>query len=248
MRGDPEERQSRRKSAMKQTTTSPAVDDDRSDRQQRRIARMAAARAKSTPSPVHEDYASYFMPPELAENVKQHNFAAEHRDDLTEESAQIVEVAPRTAQRKDTFDPFVYRPFGIEPEDDPRRLPWPVPLLDITEPTPPVSVRGDMSPLPAKSPEPPEVPDVPETSADVAPERSQKSASSVTWGEHRTHEYDVVTPLDDHEEFVRTATYESSQPAIDLAERTHSDVKAGAKRACDRTRAHKRRARHVHRE
>jgi hypothetical protein len=220
-RPDREERQSRRKSALKQTTTPKTVNDDRSDSQQRRIAQMAAARVKSTPSPVHDDYASYFIPPELAEKVKEHNFAAEHRDDPTAEPAQIVEVAPRSARRKDTFDPFVYRPFGIEPEDDPTRYPWPVPFLDIIEPTPPVSVRGDMSPLPSKSPEPPEVPEVPE----IIPEKKQKRSSSVTWGEHRTHEYEVITPLEDHEEFVRTATYESSQPAIDLAERTHSDVK-----------------------
>ena len=214
---DREERQSRRKSALKQTTPK-SVDDDRSDSQRRRIAQMAATRVKSTPSPVHDDYASYFIPPELADKVKEHNFAARHRDDSIEESAQIVEVAPRTARRKDTFDPFVYRPFGIEPDDDPRKFAWPVPLLDIIEPTPPVSVRGDMSPLPSKSPEPSEVPE-------VIPEKKQKRSSSVTWGEHRTHEYEVITPLEDHEEFVRTATYESSQPAIDLAERTHSDVK-----------------------
>jgi hypothetical protein len=215
---DPEEPQSRRKSALKQTKTSTAVDDDQSDSQQRRIARMAAARVKSTASPVHDDYASYFTPPELAESVKEHNFAAAHRDNPTEEPRQIVEVTPRTARRKDTFDPFVYRPFGIEPEDDPRRYPWPVPLLDIIEPTPPVSVRGDMSPLPSMTPEPVGAPD-------AAPEEKQKRSSSVTWGEHRTHEYEVITPLENHEEFVRTATYESSQPAIDLAETTHSDVK-----------------------
>ena len=212
------ERRSRRKSALKQTSSSKMIDEDRSDSQQRRIARMAATRVKSTASPIHDDYASYFIPPELAEKVKEHNFAAEHRDDPTEETAQIVEVAPRTAQRKDTFDPFLYRPFGIEPEDDPRKLSWPVPLLDIIEPTPPVSVRGDMSPLPSKSPEPPEV-------SEEIPEKKQKRSSSVTWGEHRTHEYEVITPLEDHEEFVRTVTYESSQPAIDLAERTHSEVK-----------------------
>ena len=208
-----EERKSRRKSSLKK---SRYEEEGRSDSQQRRIAQMAAQRVKQTPSPVHEDYGSFFVPPELAGNVKEHNYAANHRDDaVIVERSTDSQTTPRQSGRSHTFDEFTYRPFGISPEDNPKMFPWRVPRLDLVEPTPPGSIRA-ASPLPPKSPEPAE-----------REERTSKR-SSIVWGEDRTHTYEVETPLTDRDEFVTdkgTATYESSQPAIDLAERTHTDIK-----------------------
>ena len=208
-----EERRSRRKSSLKK---SRYEEEDRSESQQGRIAQMASQRVKQTPSPAHEDYGNFFVPPELAANVKEHNYAANHREDaaLVEQSTD-TQIVRKQSGRSHTFDEFTYRPFGISPEDNPKMFPWRVPVLDLVEPTPPGSVRA-ASPLPPKSPEPAE-----------REERTSKR-SSIVWGEDQTHTYEVETPLTDREEFVTdkgTATYESSQPAIDLAERTHTDIK-----------------------
>ncbi|EXJ86332.1 hypothetical protein A1O3_03283 [Capronia epimyces CBS 606.96] len=111
---------------------------------------IAAHRVKSTPSPVYEDYGAFFVPKELQEHLKEHNDKAEHRDDI---EANVVEIAPGAARpkRQHPFDPFHYRPFGLELDDDPMMHPWPVPLLELVEPTPPGSqthsVLGDTSPV-----------------------------------------------------------------------------------------------------
>src|SRR5262249_9019312 len=117
-------------------------------------------RVRSTPSPVHEDYGTFFVPKELREHLKEHNDKAEHRDDM---GANVVEVIPGAGKAKPIhpFDPFTYRPFGMELDHDPTLHPWHVPRLSLIEPTPPGSqvhsVQGDSSPMIApKSPEPPD--------------------------------------------------------------------------------------------
>ena len=117
----------RRKSSMKkgkERDVSP-----RGESRQERIARMAAQRVRSTPSPVHEDYGSFFVPSEIAEHVKEHNAESAHRDDP---DPVVVEIVP--GKKKELFDSFNYRPFGIEPDDDPTAHPWPVPMLGLLEP------------------------------------------------------------------------------------------------------------------
>ncbi|KAL2429106.1 Leashin [Exophiala dermatitidis] len=128
--------QPQRKSSMKKTKDGD-VPSDR-DSQQQRIARMAAQRVRSTPSPVHEDYGTFFVPKELKEHLEEHNARAEHRDDI---GANVVEIVPGAEKptRRHPFDPFTYRPFGLDLEDDPTLHPWPVPMLELIEPTPPGS-------------------------------------------------------------------------------------------------------------
>ncbi|EXJ80136.1 hypothetical protein A1O1_08278 [Capronia coronata CBS 617.96] len=137
----------RRKSSLKKTKdTEPSP---KAESQQERIARMAAQRVKSTPSPVYEDYGTFFVPKELQEHLKDNNNRSEHRDDI---GANVVEIVPGATKsnRQHPFDPFTYRPFGLEIDDDPTLHPWPVPMLGLVEPTPPgsqtQSIQGDISP------------------------------------------------------------------------------------------------------
>ena len=186
----------RRKSSLKKSRdreSSPP-----SESQQERIARMAAQRVKSTPSPVqHDDYSSFFVPVELRENLKEHNDTSEHRDDI---GAHVVEVVPGAAkpQQVHWYDPYTYRQFGLELEDDPSLYPWPVPMLDLVEPTPPgsivPSVRGDETPVVE-----PTVIEPPEEFG----EPLERRGSKVTWGDHDTYVYEVQTPMDDRTDFMR---------------------------------------------
>ena len=97
----------------------------------------------TSPTPVHEDYATYFVPPDIAMESDNHRSSIENGDSPDSPHLETVPVVPQSTPKKDTFDPFLYRPFGLEPEDNPREHPWPVPMLQIIEPTPPSSVNGD---------------------------------------------------------------------------------------------------------
>jgi hypothetical protein len=190
------------------------VEDEVNDteRRRRRIAEKVAIRVKTSPSPVrHDNYATFFTPPEIQEKLKEHNDAAERRqspEPTSPVSPHVIEIVPKggslpTSPSLPTatdfkFDPFNYAPFGFKRSHDPSAHPWPVPRLDLIEPTPPhsarTSVRGHASPVPPASPEP----------SDPSEPRSQRSRSEarVSWGKHQTHEFDVVTPVDDVAEFV----------------------------------------------
>ncbi|KAK5259954.1 hypothetical protein LTR40_005024, partial [Exophiala xenobiotica] len=186
--------------------------------QQERIARMAAQRVGSTSSPVHEDYSTFFVPKELQDHLKEHNAKAEHRDDI---GANVLEIIPGAARSRPQhpFDPFTYRHFGLELEDDPTLHPWAVPLLELVEPTPPGSqahsVQGDTSPMSA--------PKSLETSVDEAKdigeplERKANTGSKVTWGDHDTYVYEVQTPEYERANYMHEA---------ELAEATHSKTQS----------------------
>lgn len=205
----------RRKSSLKQSNerqpSSPV------ESQQDRIARMKARPSRSTtPSPVYENYGSFFVPKELQEHLKEHNAKAEHRDDI---GATVVEIIPgATRPRKQhSFDPDTYRPFGLDLEDDPSQFPWPVPLLSLIEPTPPGSqahsIQGDASPViqPAHTPE--------------SSESKSATGSKVTWGEHDTYVYEVATPEYEQSDYIpRAATEEEKRddPVPDTNEETVS--------------------------
>ena len=178
------EKRPRRRSSSKEASVSPSRpiwghhpkysnESEDEDSQQRRIARMVAQRTRrETASPVHEheSYASYFVPPELAKHVEEHNYASSHRDRYQSNSTadplpsnpdhsapQIVEIMPGNSRRRgrtNEFDPFLYKQFGLEDDHDPLRYPWRVPLLDLIEPTPPHSERGDYTPKSPESPSP----------------------------------------------------------------------------------------------
>lgn len=187
----------RRKSSLKKSKVREASPN--TGTQQERIARMAAQRVKSTPSPVHEDYGNFFVPQELVEHLKEHNEKAEHRDDI---GANIVEIVPGASKskRRNPFDPFLYRPFGLDVDDDPALHPWPVPMLELVEPTPPGSQthsdRGDVTPIAR--------PSSVEPADDVGEplERKASNGSKVTWGDHDTYVYEVQTPEYERSDYI----------------------------------------------
>ncbi|OAL27070.1 hypothetical protein AYO20_09878 [Fonsecaea nubica] len=176
-----------RKSSLKKTREKDVSSS--AETQQERIARMAAQRVRSTPSPVqHDDYSAFFVPTEIKEHLKEHNDKAEHRDEF---GATVVEIAPGAPKPGSShpFDPFNYRPFGLRSDDDPLLHPWPVPMLGLIEPTPPGSrvhsIRGDETPIiEPKSNE----------ASDVIGEPLERKESKVTWGDPDTFVYEVVTP------------------------------------------------------
>lgn len=118
-------------------------------RRQRRSGKIKLPR--STSSPVHDDYGSYFTPPELSEHLEEHNVASKRRNSADDRSAtvpQIVEVIPGSPSK---FPVDLYVPFGSRAEHNAERLYQPIPRLNLMEPSPPVSiagsVRGDETPM-----------------------------------------------------------------------------------------------------
>lgn len=119
--------------------------------QDERLFQIAAQRIRSSPSPAHADYGTFFIPEELAEHVKEHNEVSANRVDYDiAGAAQINYSMPRESYREKPFDSFLYRRFGTGSDDDPTAHPWRVPMLDLVKPTPPGSVthsrRGTPSP------------------------------------------------------------------------------------------------------
>jgi hypothetical protein len=198
----------KRKSSLKKSRERESS--PQSETQQKRIARMAAQRVRSTPSPVqHDDYSSFFVPAEIQEHLKEHNEQAEHRDDI---EATVVEIVPGAPKRRlaHPFDPFTYRHFGLDENDDPSLYPWPVPMLSLVEPTPPGSqahsLRGDETPvIEPKTTEP----------LEEIGEPLERRESKVTWGDHDTYVYEVQTP-----EYERT----DFAPDMETRERQLADM------------------------
>ncbi|KAK4941853.1 hypothetical protein LTR10_018329 [Elasticomyces elasticus] len=202
----------RRKSSLKQSKErqpSPP-----SETQQGRMERMKARPSRSaTPSPVYEDYGSFFVPKELQEHLKEHNAKAEHRDDI---GATVVEIIPGATRPKKphSFDPDLYRPFGLDLDDDPTLFPWPVPLLSLIEPTPPGSqahsVQGDASPVISPTP----ASESSERSRDPTEPSEGKSArgAKVTWGDHDTYVYEVATPEYEQTGYLPGSVTEEEKP------------------------------------
>lgn len=149
--------------------------------------------------PVHKDYAAFFAPEELK---------------------QPREAPQPIIHQEPPYQPALrtYTHATQEPSYPGYGLPWPVPQLNLIEPTPPHShngsVRDDTSPIPPYQGAP--VPDAsrdlpqdasrdipPETSREVPEEISREvpapeekdirrpSGSRVSWGPHQMHEYEV---------------------------------------------------------
>ena len=202
----------RRKSSMKkgkEREISP-----QGDTQQERIARMAAQRVRSTPSPVHEDYQTFFVPAEIAEHVKEHNEESAHRDDA---DPHIVEIVPGALLgKKETFDPFNYRPFGIDPDDDPTVHPWPVPTLDLVEPTPPASRTHSLRSTPNPSPRIEPVERTEQDEEDMG-EKLERRSSRITWGDDEISIYEAMTPEWERSDFIPDPSDQVRESMRDVA-------------------------------
>jgi hypothetical protein len=171
-----------------------STSDDRPDNLQEGIPRIHGRRFKTYKSPGHDDYATYFVPPELTHIVKQRNSAAQHHDSPAKSASQIVDVVPGSPSTNDTFDPFTYVPFGLDPENDPGKFPWPVPVLELIEPSPPSSIHEDIASLASKKSE-----------TRTSLEQKRKPTVGVAWGERETHAYEVESSREDKGESLATA-------------------------------------------
>ena len=161
-----------------------------------RIARQAAAKIRKTPSPVYENYATYFVPPELSQAHK-----ADNAIDPT--SPRVITIEP--GEHRDTSAISNTLPHPDDETDSKRMsstLPWHLPQIGMTlnliQPTPPASTtgstKGDSSPLiRAQNVAEPVI-------IEVSPE--SRRSSRVTFSEPDYYEYEVITPVEHRDEFV----------------------------------------------
>jgi hypothetical protein len=166
-----------------------------------RIAQVVARTFNTPERPDHENYANFFVPPEIAGRAQEHKPAALHRNSTATKIHEVVEVPTKSSSKKDTFDPFTYVPFAQDPEEDPRKYPWPVPVLEIIEPSPPASIHGDVTPPASRT-----------SGSPGSLEQKQKRSAGVTWGEAETHLFEVVPPLDGNNECISAASPSKSRP------------------------------------
>ncbi|KKY25264.1 putative involucrin repeat protein [Phaeomoniella chlamydospora] len=206
-----------------------SVDDtkpERSESLQRRLARMAAERVKSSPSPLYEDYSNFFAPEELKQHLKEHNEASQSRQGSVpppDDVPEVVEIAPVAA--KFAFPDELYHPFGLDPNDDPTLFPWIIPQLRLQDPTPvhsaAASVRGELSPvIQAQEPEF-EEPEIVRHDDVKQDEPVNKPGSRVSWGEHSFHEYEVAASEEERDHVTGPhADRGYSSPPSDASETT----------------------------
>ena len=200
---------------------------------QARIAALAARKVKRTPSPVYEDYTNYgdfFAPEELRSKKKSEKGAA----DTTE--PYVVTIEP--PEHRGGPPSSVAYTFPAEEDEDPMKMKLPLHLaavpvtLALMEPTPPGSragsVLGDTSPVIEPQvvviePREPKIAETPNSASKGFSNSSDKDSTKprsppkVSFGQSETHEYEVITPMSNYDEFVEPSLIE--QEAKDAAER-----------------------------
>ncbi|RLL98199.1 hypothetical protein CFD26_104505 [Aspergillus turcosus] len=126
----------------------------------------------------YDDYAEFFAPEELRYSPDTYKRRA------PVSMPTIVEIEPASErQAREALLP------AEEPHSEYRDLPWSVPVLKLTEPTPPQSLSGSVRD--AASPINPRDVSPHEEGEDAKPAARQTTGSRVSWGEHETHEYEV---------------------------------------------------------
>ncbi|KAL4735736.1 hypothetical protein BDV11DRAFT_195360 [Aspergillus similis] len=157
--------------------------------------KTSAFRNVSRRKSVYDDYATFFYPEELRHSPDSHSRQG------TPTMPTIVEIVPASERAEppppnpnaDYEPPIDFKDFD--------RLPWPVPVLKVTGPTPPHSSSGSVrsAPSPVITPSEP---------AEGEKESERPNASRVSWGEHQTHEYEVPSTS-------------SERSSVDLHEQQH---------------------------
>ncbi|PLB42436.1 involucrin repeat protein [Aspergillus candidus] len=142
-------------------------------------AQKPPRRDVSPTKPKYEDYAEFFAPKEVRRRS----------NDSSRESQvmpTIIEVVPAKERPESPIEP------------DPEflsRVPWKVPDITYTDPTPPHSVTGSVRDAASPVPRPQKVA---REEASSSPERPV-TFSRVSWGEHETHEYEVPSSDSDRD-------------------------------------------------
>jgi hypothetical protein len=167
----------------------------------------SSPRRSPRPAQVYDDYAEFFAPEEIRRSPDEHSPRRGSADSV--DQPDIIEVVPASEREKEEArdEPADLPQFGPEPYEDRDHLPWPVPRLNVIDPTPPQSingsVRGAASPVvgPVQKPrdEPQEAPREESRSEprseprekEPKPRERSTTGSRVSWGPHSTHEYEV---------------------------------------------------------
>lgn len=132
--------------------------------------------------PTYENYATYFAPEEIRHSP---DAETEHRENASVPTTDEVGYSQAPPEARQPPLPQ----YDEVPSQNFQGLPWPVPQLNLIEPTPPHSQNGSVrdvtSPDPAAA-EPPQ-------KEEEVPRREQGSTTGtrVSWGGHETHEYEV---------------------------------------------------------
>ncbi|KAL9043283.1 MAG: hypothetical protein Q9214_003525, partial [Letrouitia sp. 1 TL-2023] len=162
------------------------------------------AASKIRRSSSHENYATYFTPPELLSRngeARQTSSANADNDIVTYQIPEVISIEPR--ERHGYSQTRVHSlPIGVgEAKTGDNSFPWPVPTLTISEPTPPASrsgsVIGDYSPL--NSSRDPSVPDLKEVNIPTEPLEpltplESTVAPEVSWEDPGAVEYTIIEP------------------------------------------------------
>lgn len=136
--------------------------------------------------PEHDDYAAFFAPEGLQYSPDPNSHA--QRPERVS-MPTIVEAEPVTAPYAPSLP---QRPEPPYPNYG--GLPWPVPQLNLIEPTPPHSQNGSVRDIASPIPPPPE----PSYREPPSPGR-QTTGSRVSWGENQTHHFDDHPASSEHE-------------------------------------------------
>ncbi|KAL2039684.1 hypothetical protein N7G274_007543 [Stereocaulon virgatum] len=199
------------------------------------------------PTSTHEDYGSFFtLPPELVNkdtNQVKVTSANADADVYLDRSPRTMTVGPRKPRDRSASPVF-------SPADTNEKLnssgpfPWQIPRLRLLEPTPPSS-RGS---TPIIKPKDASDEDIEEPVETPVEESSRKpSASRVTWGDDQTHEYTVITPHYEREEFIESSSdkrsarsqaealeyWEERECSPDRKKRTNGTASSSAPRTYD---------------
>ena len=162
-------------------------------KQEAKLARQAATKVQRTPTPQHENCADFFIPPDLHEERAQAGADPENASS-SHEAPHIVTIEPPSS--REPID-------EIEKKDSP--LPWHLPkinmTLQLTPPTPPASFAGSARNSPLIRPEDAE-------QSDYEDPQKSRTGPKVSFGDSETREYDTVTPLEHHAEFIEPTSLE----------------------------------------
>ncbi|PLN77132.1 hypothetical protein BDW42DRAFT_188252 [Aspergillus taichungensis] len=140
-------------------------------------AQKPPRRNVSPTKPKYEDYAEFFAPKEVRRRS----------DDSSRGSRvmpTIIEVVPASEKPESPIEPD---------QEFLSRVPWKVPDITYTDPTPPHSVSGSVRDAASPAPRPQKV-----TREEESPKRPV-TFSRVSWGEHETHEYEVPSSDSDRD-------------------------------------------------
>lgn len=197
-----------------------------SSQEKKEAVSLWQAAAKIRRSSSHENYAAYFIPPELLSNngeARQTINANADNDIVTYQIPEVIPIEPR--ERNDYSQTHIHSIGVGGAKTGDNSFPWPVPTLTISEPTPPTSrsgsVIGGYSPL--NSSRDPTVPDLKEVNIPTEPLEPLEPltplestvAPEVSWEDTGAVEYTIIEPKERRRE-----SFDSSPSEINAIETT----------------------------